>query len=380
MKLKLGSAALITAIWSLSSPAQAGVKSFLMSCPSFDIVSALVNDSATDAAIRKADAISSLIPTLAFRRQQNVATRGIVLDTSYGFQGQIRNPIRLWNEFSIASNQSLSVESYGRKAKLETVMQLIQSYYEWKHYSEYAKVLESWKPYFDRRSGIDMDQASPGMIQTAVEAVAMVHELTELKSRLQSFEDEFKKCKMPIEDYAFPTISKDVLTKLANEPSPVLAEQEKICGYESKVRDSQVAVAKSGWIPEFRYSYFKTLQSNGTLAMDSDWSVGVFFTIPLSLFAGSSSSYTRCDVELSKARLAELNRDGDVVADYTSVGQLQVARGRMIKLIQMVRPEAEVGVIKTDRLVILFKQYKTLVDQLVRAQVNVMKKAWEVVE
>ncbi|NDD91906.1 hypothetical protein EBZ37_07465 [bacterium] len=353
------------------------LKEFIRSCPSYEIADDLVANTRIESRLRKAEALNNLIPDLGFRRQQTALTRGRALETAYGLQGSIRNPVRLFNEFSIAELQSKSVESYSRKAKLETAFQLLKSYSEWKNYSEYANLLESWKPYFEKRASVALDNGSAGMIQAAVSAIGVLNDIEDIRLRLQAYSQEFNKCKIPVAEFFFPKIPGDTLQRLAGAPSLTLTEQEKICSFESQTRSKQFTVSKSTWIPEFRYSYFKNLNSDGGLASVADWSMSLNFTLPLGLAAGSPTTVTRCDVELVKQRQSEMNQKGDILSDYAAIPNLQRAKRQMSKLIRMLKPNTEENTLKTDEIISLFKRYKSLLDQLTRAEVNVLRAAWE---
>ncbi|MBU6376282.1 MAG: hypothetical protein KGQ59_09830 [Bdellovibrionales bacterium] len=361
----------------VTASASPSLKEFIRSCPSYEIADDLVANTRIESRLRKADALNNLIPDLGFRRQQTALTRGRALETAYGLQGSIRNPVRLFQEFSIAELQSKSIESYSKKAKLETAFQLIRSYSEWKNYSEYADLLESWKPYFEKRASIALDNGSAGMIQAAVAAIGVLNDIEDIRLRLQTYAAEFSKCKVPVAEYFIPNIPKDTLQRLATAPSLTLVEQERICSFESQVRSKQFTVAKSTWIPEFRYNYYKNLNSAGGLANVPDWSVSLNFTLPLGLAAGTPTAVTRCDVELVKQRQSEMNMRGDIVSDYAAIPNLQRAKNQMGRLIKLLKPKAEVNTLKTDDIISLFRRYKSLLDQLTRAEINVLRASWE---
>ncbi len=357
-----------------------GLKSFVISCPNLSASSTLLADSKVDGTHQRLKAWQSLVPTVSLKRAQTATVRGRAFETNYGVSGVIHNPIILMNEVSLGVLDGKISETKARKYQIETVYEIIQSYYEWLNFTNYVKTLDPWLEFIERKATSNLDQVSVGMLQNALEAVAVLHDVRQIKSRLEVIESKLRQCKVSLKPFTFPNLSPQQLGAINRAASTTLKVQQRLCDYETQSKAKENSITKNGWLPDVRYSYYKTLAASGGLPSAADWSLSLNMTLPLGMVVKAPTTITNCDAELEKAKQVDANRSSDVEKDYANLIHLRTARDRMGKLIAMIRSEAEKGLIKMDRILILFKEYQNINNQLFKTETNIYQNAWEIVE
>ncbi len=354
------------------------LKSFVRSCPNLSASTTLINDSRAEGTYQRLKAWQSLVPSLSLKRTQTATTTGRSFETNYGFSGMIQNPIILSKEISIAKLQGKLSETQARKYQMDTMFEIIQSYYEWLELTNYVKELLNWERFLERKSLPPTDESSVSTLQKSLDVVAVLYELQQIKSRLDVIEDKLKKCKEPLAVFAFPTLTNQQLQQIDKSLSSTLKIQQSICDTQTESKAKEISMIKNGWLPDLRYAYSRTLASTGKIPSDADWSMSLNFTFQLGMITKSPTTITTCDAELEKAKQIDANRDTSVLMDYQNVSHLRTVRDRMGKLLRLTKAEAEKGLIKMDKVMVLIKEFHDLNVQLYKTETNIVQNAWEI--